>query len=229
MLYLIVGAAVALAVYAYFTDSGDQYDPPPSHSRPYEPPQPPAPRRRDERQNRQHEAIVPPRKVEALVKVEAPVKVEATDPASLRIKANREGDLMSLYYQQSKEAYERRDHASCQALKEQGKSHEITMKNLHAKASASIYQENNRDKSACEVDLHGLYVKEAIAYSEKAIREARQRGDSEIRLIVGKGSHSDGGVSKLKPAIQEYMRKDRIPVEVDLKNPGVLIVRVNGR
>ena len=42
-----------------------------------------------------------------------------------------------------------------------------------------------QDKAAGEVDLHGLFVKEAIAYSEEAIMEARLRGDSEIRLIVG--------------------------------------------
>ena len=39
--------------------------------------------------------------------------------------------------------------------------------------------------AAREVDLHGLYVKEAIAYSEKAIADAGRRGDPEIRLIVG--------------------------------------------
>jgi hypothetical protein len=36
-----------------------------------------------------------------------------------------------------------------------------------------------------EVDLHGLFVKEAIAYTDQNIAEARARGDKEIRLIVG--------------------------------------------
>jgi hypothetical protein len=36
-----------------------------------------------------------------------------------------------------------------------------------------------------EVDLHGLYVKEAITYTDNSIAEARARGDKEIRLIVG--------------------------------------------
>ena len=42
-----------------------------------------------------------------------------------------------------------------------------------------------QDRPAGEVDLHGLYVKEAISYAEKAIKKARQRGDSEMCLIVG--------------------------------------------
>jgi len=36
-----------------------------------------------------------------------------------------------------------------------------------------------------EVDLHGLYVKETIAYTDQSIAEARARGDREIHLVVG--------------------------------------------
>ena len=36
-----------------------------------------------------------------------------------------------------------------------------------------------------KIDLHGLYVKEAIAYTDAVLEEAKFRGDSEIRLIVG--------------------------------------------
>ena len=42
-----------------------------------------------------------------------------------------------------------------------------------------------QERAAGEVDLHGLFVKEAIAYSKKAITDARRKGDNEIRLIVG--------------------------------------------
>ena len=81
-----------------------------------------------------------------------------------------------------------------------------------------------QDRVVCEIDLHGLYVKEAIAYSQKAVADARQRGDSGIRLIVGmcvasarsepsissslagQGNHSEGGISRLRPAIEEDMQ-----------------------
>ena len=33
--------------------------------------------------------------------------------------------------------------------------------------------------------MHGLYVKEAITYTDQSISEARARGDKEVRLIVG--------------------------------------------
>jgi hypothetical protein len=42
-----------------------------------------------------------------------------------------------------------------------------------------------QDRKPGEVDLHGLYVKEAIAYTDQSVIEARARGDKELRLIVG--------------------------------------------
>lgn len=39
-----------------------------------------------------------------------------------------------------------------------------------------------------EVDLHGLYVKEALYYAARAIECAMGRGDNEVRFIVGKYS-----------------------------------------
>lgn len=88
--------------------------------------------------------------------------------------------------------------------------------------------ENNKFSQPGEIDLHGLFVKEAIEFSDKGIEDAQRRGDSELRLIVGscsvilsgslysplhcrlssgKGNHSLAGQAKIKPAIEELMRK----------------------
>ena len=50
------------------------------------------------------------------------------------------------------------------------------------------FVENNKDSQPGEIDLHGLYVKEAITYTDRSIQEARSRGDSEIHFIVGMSS-----------------------------------------
>ncbi|KAF8844382.1 DUF1771-domain-containing protein [Paxillus ammoniavirescens] len=142
------------------------------------------------------------------------------DYDSLRTRAKKQGDLMSQCYQQSQEAYGRRDRARAKELSEQGKRHAAAMERLHAKASAIVFRDPD------EVDLHGLFVKEAIVYTEKAIQDARRRGDLEIRLIVGQGTHSTGGVPRLKPAIEDDIRKRGLHVEVDPRNAGVLIVQL---
>ncbi|KAG1760496.1 hypothetical protein EDD22DRAFT_954871 [Suillus occidentalis] len=145
---------------------------------------------------------------------------------SLRAKANQEGDAMAKCFQQSHEAYSRREGALAKELSEKGKKHERTMEALNAEASAWIFRENNSDSKPGELDLHGLYVKEAISFSDKAIKEARQRGDSQIRLIVGKGLHSNGQVAKIKPALEDLLGKLNLPNEVDPQNAGVLIVQL---
>jgi hypothetical protein len=50
-------------------------------------------------------------------------------------------------------------------------------------------------------------VKEAVAYTDRAVADAKARGAADIHLIVGKGLHSPGGVAKLKPAIEDLIRK----------------------
>ncbi|KAK0421891.1 hypothetical protein EV421DRAFT_1867864 [Armillaria borealis] len=68
---------------------------------------------------------------------------------------------------------------------------------VNKEASNWIYLENLGS------DLHGLYVKEAIAYTDAALKEAKLRGDSEIRLIV----------AKVGPAIKNLMRKYQLVAE----------------
>jgi DNA-nicking Smr family endonuclease len=67
--------------------------------------------------------------------------------------------------------------------------------------------ENNKQSPPGTIDLHGLYVKEAIERTEKAIADAQRQGTEELRVIVGKGIHSQGHVAKIKPAVQGLMQK----------------------
>ncbi|KAI0276379.1 hypothetical protein BGY98DRAFT_706287 [Russula aff. rugulosa BPL654] len=147
---------------------------------------------------------------------------------SLRASATREGDAMARAFEESHAAYARKDGAAAKELSNQGKAHQKEMERLNAEASAWIFRENNRGKIPGEVDLHGLYVKEAITYTDQSIGEARARGDAEIRLIVGKGIHSPNHAAKLKPAIEELMQKHNLSASIDPQNSGVLIVRLEG-
>ncbi|PBK81176.1 DUF1771-domain-containing protein [Armillaria gallica] len=144
----------------------------------------------------------------------------------LRARANKEGDEMARCFSERHEAYSRGDHAAAKALSNQGENHKQKMEQLNNEASNWIYLENNRDREPGEIDLHGLYVKEAIAYTDAALDEAELRGDSEIRLIVGKGSPSEGGEAKLRPAIMGLMRQYNLVAEFDPSNSGVLVVKL---
>lgn len=45
---------------------------------------------------------------------------------------------------------------------------------------------NNVDCGPDEIDLHGLYVKEAVDIAEQALMDAKRRGAPQLRVIVGK-------------------------------------------
>ncbi|KAI0675051.1 hypothetical protein C8Q78DRAFT_1010238 [Trametes maxima] len=147
----------------------------------------------------------------------------------LRARANAAGDEMARNFEESHQAYDRGDGARAKELSNAGKAAKQEMERLNEEASAWIFRENNTDSKPGEIDLHGLYVKEAIRYADKSIQEAQARGDSKIHFIVGKGLHSSGGVAKLKPAIEELMQKHGLIAELDEHNSGVLIVNLDGQ
>ncbi|KAK0186932.1 hypothetical protein F5146DRAFT_1062874 [Armillaria mellea] len=151
---------------------------------------------------------------------------------------------MARCFSESHEAFHRGDGAAAKDLSKQGKNHKQKMEQLNKEASDCIYHENNRvswlratfnwdtnsviqDSRPGEIDLHRLRVKEAIARTVTALEEAKRRGDSEIRIIVGKGLHSCGE-AKLKPSIKRLMDKYRLVSKFDPSNSGVLVVELNG-
>lgn len=50
-------------------------------------------------------------------------------------------------------------------------------------------------------------MNEAIGHTKRVLKQARELGNSEMRIIVGKGNHSKDGLPKLKPAIQTFLKE----------------------
>ncbi|GAA5869131.1 hypothetical protein JCM8547_008705 [Rhodosporidiobolus lusitaniae] len=148
---------------------------------------------------------------------------------NLRNQAIREGDLMAKAFASSKQAYSSGNGAAAHDLSLEGKEHQRNKDRYNAEAAEWIYQENNRTQPPGSIDLHGLYVQEAIEYTEKAIAEARSRGLAELRVIVGKGNHSPSHVAKIKPAITSLMQRERLTAHLDPHNGGVLVVQLQGQ
>lgn len=77
------------------------------------------------------------------------------------------------------------------------------------------------------MDLHGLFVEEALRETEGAIGNARSQHLTQLRLITGKGSHSPQSISRLKPAIEELMRRENLRARLEEGNSGVLVVELS--
>jgi Smr domain len=56
------------------------------------------------------------------------------------------------------------------------------------------------------VDLHLLTVEQALNLIESMLSYHGRTKNKEIRFITGRGSHSEGGVAKIKIATQQYLR-----------------------
>ena len=94
------------------------------------------------------------------------------------------------------------------------------------------------------MDVHRLTVAEALSQMRRALRDALDNGASELRIITGRGNHSQNKVSVLKPAIITELIKYvvevltlqcthpprppryRVKAEPDPKNDGVLVIRL---
>lgn len=71
----------------------------------------------------------------------------------------------------------------------EGKQHQANKERLNLQAAQYIFDANNANQPNGTIDLHGLYVKESVTMTDRAIANARSQGLSELRVIVGKGEH----------------------------------------
>lgn len=55
------------------------------------------------------------------------------------------------------------------------------------------------------LDLHGLGVRDAVAETERFIREAHQNGVAQVRIVYGKGLRSPGGRGVLRDVIPHWL------------------------
>ncbi|KAF7303150.1 DUF1771-domain-containing protein [Mycena kentingensis (nom. inval.)] len=71
--------------------------------------------------------------------------------------------------------------------------------------SSSSNLAKNQSRLPNEIDLHGLLAREGKVKVASAVDRAKALGYSEMRVIVGKGNHSNDGLAQLRPKITTYI------------------------
>ena len=125
---------------------------------------------------------------------------------------------------ESQQSYQAGDKARAKQLSEASRREREAFAALNRRAAEFVFVENNRDSLANEIDLHGLYVSEAEYVIKKRLIFGAEHGEQEVRIIVGKGKHSQNGVAKLKPAAEELCKEAQFQWQLDPKNEGVIVV-----
>jgi DNA-nicking Smr family endonuclease len=59
------------------------------------------------------------------------------------------------------------------------------------------------------LDLHGLGVPDALAETERFLRQAGASGERVVRLVYGKGRRSPSGRGVLREVIPQWLEADR--------------------
>lgn len=107
-------------------------------------------------------------------------------------------------------------------VKELKKEHEL----LKREANERTYTEVNRmQHNEYKVDLHGM---DAVGAREKVLKILHMfrsiNSNVKIVLIIGRGNHSDGNVSRLGPVVKELLAEQGLPCTETM--PGCLITHV---
>jgi len=62
------------------------------------------------------------------------------------------------------------------------------------------------------LDLHGLGVREALAETERFLLAAAAAGETEVRIVYGKGRGTPGGVGVLRAVIPRWLEQEGAPL-----------------
>jgi DNA-nicking Smr family endonuclease len=62
------------------------------------------------------------------------------------------------------------------------------------------------------LDLHGLGVRDAIAETERFLREAQAQQVSPVRIVYGKGHRSPGGRGVLREVVPRWLDTEGAPL-----------------
>ncbi|KAI9008306.1 hypothetical protein BC832DRAFT_418514 [Gaertneriomyces semiglobifer] len=157
------------------------------------------------------------------------VSSPSEEATGLREQARKEAAFRNESFSQSRAAYAAGRKREAKELSEKGKEHDAKKKLLNRRAAELIFKANNsgRGRTLEEIDLHGLHVKEAIAFLEDHIRKCKRDGTKRVEIITGRGRNSIDGIAKIKPAVQELIERERIRAYPSKTNPGRIIIELD--
>lgn len=111
----------------------------------------------------------------------------------------------------------------------EAKEHYREMEHYNSKAEQAIFAHYNNAANTAQlqqVDLHGLFVSEALVRARAHLEACRKARVSRTTFITGRGNRSIDGVAKIKAAVQDWLKEEQ-GVTVDEseteKNPGIVV------
>ena len=128
--------------------------------------------------------------------------------------------------QTSQFAYHRKDHTEAALYSKKAKDHAAERDRWSAMAAMAYFALANpsyditSSTSLSKCDLHGLTIAEALIKAKEHVRACKALHLDQTILITGKGLHSKNGRARLKPALEQFCREEKIGATIDPRNEG---------
>jgi hypothetical protein len=107
------------------------------------------------------------------------------------------------------------DHAGARAKVEKAKEVAKQADAAEDKAAEEIFAMKNARMQPEQMDLHGLRVDEAIRFLKRRIAADRSSSRAFSVVIYGAGHHSAGHQQKIKPAVLDVLRREKLSFQED--------------
>ncbi|CAE7083183.1 unnamed protein product [Rhizoctonia solani] len=116
--------------------------------------------------------------------------------------------------------------STAKTLSERGKHFGAQVERYNERAAKEIFLSLNATyysgtkESLEKIDLHGLFVNEALVYTQNHIDMCRQSGVTQTSIITGRGNNSKDGVAKIKPAVEGLLVREGLGNRFEWVNEG---------
>ncbi|KAJ3036823.1 hypothetical protein HDV00_002376 [Rhizophlyctis rosea] len=91
-----------------------------------------------------------------------------------------------------------------------------------------VFALHNSERPKTEIDLHSLSVRDAMTRLENRIAICQSERIRQLAVITGSGVHSEGGVARIKEAVETFAKRERMRFGSDKQNLGVVLLDIDG-
>eukprot|EP00918_Siedleckia_nematoides_P025367 GHVU01054769.1.p1 GENE.GHVU01054769.1~~GHVU01054769.1.p1 ORF type:complete len:241 (+),score=48.45 GHVU01054769.1:55-777(+) len=124
----------------------------------------------------------------------------------LRVEAQKWASERSRLFEEAGKFFDS-DKAKAAALRDEAKQAGLKMEEANKNAAKEIFCQNNPDiQGTGKVDLHGLFVEEAVAFTRVEVAAAKERNENQIEVMAGAGHHSKTS-ALIQPRIREVLQE----------------------
>lgn len=143
-----------------------------------------------------------------------------------RKQADEHAKLRGKYFDESQAAFKKGDKAEAKVLSDKGKAEAEKMKEANKKAADLVFKSKNKNQPPDSIDLHLLYVEEAIERTEARLEEVRKQKGDHLIVIHGAGHHSKDNKQLIKPAVVKMLNEKGIKFKENTPNIGCIYVEL---